>query len=56
VAEGLEQLDGYLAGLGLNNGWLVMFDRRTAQPPIAALTLSQGVSSPQGSGIQVVRT
>ncbi|MFM8444474.1 MAG: hypothetical protein ACKN9W_14205 [Methylococcus sp.] len=35
LAEGLEQLDGYLAGLGLASGWLVLFDRRTGQPPIA---------------------
>jgi len=55
LAEGLEQLDGYLAGLGLATGWLVIFDRRTGQPPIAARTLSQEVRSPQGRGIQVVR-
>ena len=55
LAEGLEQLDGYLAGLGLDSGWLVIFDRRAGQPPIAARTLSKEVRSPQGRGIQVVR-
>ena len=28
VEEGLEQLSGYLETLGLNEGWLVIFDRR----------------------------
>ncbi len=32
--EGLEQLDRYLSGLGLQSGWLVIFDRRSDQPPI----------------------
>ena len=35
LAEGLEQLDGYLAGLGTQYGWLVLFDRRPNLPPIA---------------------
>ena len=30
--EGLEQLDRYLAGLGLDRGWLVVFDRRAQDP------------------------
>ncbi len=55
LVEGLEQLDGYLAGLGLDCGWLVIFDRRAGQPPIAARALSQEVRSPQGRAIQVVR-
>jgi hypothetical protein len=38
LAEGLEQLDGYLAGLGLDGGWLVIFDRRSGQPPIRERT------------------
>ena len=29
--EGLEQLDGYLVGLGLDTGWLVIFDRSQAE-------------------------
>ncbi|RKT44555.1 ATP-binding protein [Thiocapsa rosea] len=55
LAEGLIQLDGYLAGLGLNSGWLVIFDRRTDQPPIAERTASNTAASPQGRCIQVVR-
>jgi hypothetical protein len=55
LAEGLEQLDGYLAGLGLDTGWLVIFDRRLGQPPIAERTTSAEQLSPQGRRIQVVR-
>jgi hypothetical protein len=55
LAEGLEQLDGYLAGLGLERGWLVIFDRRAGQPPIAERTRSQETRSPQGRSIQVIR-
>jgi hypothetical protein len=53
--EGLEQLDGYLAGLGLDTGWLVIFDRRTGQPPIRERTTSAEQSSPQGRRITVIR-
>ncbi len=55
LAEGLAQLDGYLAGLGLDTGWLVIFDRRSGQPPIAERTDSREVRSPAGRRIQVVR-
>jgi hypothetical protein len=55
LSEGLEQLDGYLAGLGLDRGWLVLFDRRTGQPPIRERTASTEQTSPQGRRITVVR-
>ena len=55
LAEGLEQLDGYLAGLGLDTGWLVIFDRRSGQPPIAERTGSREVTSPAGRRIEEVR-
>lgn len=55
LTEGLEQLDGYLAGLGLTSGWLVIFDRRADQPPIAERTWCQAVTSPQGRAIQLIR-
>ncbi|MBK1646985.1 hypothetical protein CKO25_20690, partial [Thiocapsa imhoffii] len=55
LVEGLEQLDGYLAGLGLDSGWLVIFDRRSDQPPIAERTACQTVTSPQGRAIAVIR-
>ena len=49
LAEGLEQLDGYLAGLGLTTGWLVICDRRAGQPPIAERNpcRAAGVARPQ---------
>ena len=32
--NGLEQLDSYLARLGVNFGWLIIFDRRSKALPI----------------------
>ncbi|MBK5963177.1 hypothetical protein CCR95_03495 [Thiocystis minor] len=55
LAAGLEQLDGYLAGLWLDTGWLIVFDRRSGQPPIAERTVSAEAISPQGRRIWVVR-
>ena len=55
LAEGLIQLDDYLAGLGLDSGWLVIFDRRSNQPPIAERAASAEQVSPQGRRIQVIR-
>ncbi|MCF7997052.1 MAG: ATP-binding protein [Chromatiaceae bacterium] len=55
LAEGLKQLDTYLAGLGLDSGWLLIFDRRAGQPPIEARTSSQQMTSPGGRGIVLVR-
>jgi hypothetical protein len=34
VQRGLEQIDGYLARLGLASGWLVIFDRRQGVPEL----------------------
>jgi hypothetical protein len=55
LARGLEQLDGYLAGLGLDSGWLVLFDRRSGQPPIEERTRVDEALSPSGRRIQVIR-
>ncbi|MCF7977783.1 MAG: AAA-like domain-containing protein [Chromatiaceae bacterium] len=55
LAEGLKQLDAYLAGLGLDSGWLVIFDRRAGQPPIEARTASEATISPEGRRIILVR-
>jgi hypothetical protein len=55
LPEGLAQLDAYLAGLGLDRGWLVIFDRRAGQPPITARAGSAEQLSPGGRRIQVVR-
>ncbi len=55
LAEGLSQLDGYLQGLGLETGWLVLFDRRTGQPPISQRTRSEGAATPSGRAVTVIR-
>ncbi len=53
--DGLVQLDGYLAGLGLDSGWLVIFDRRSGQPPIAERTECVTATTPTGRRVSVVR-
>ena len=55
LAEGLTQLDGYLAGLGLARGWLVIFDRRSGQPPIPERTRREDARSPGGREVAVIR-
>ena len=55
LTAGLTQLDGYLSGLGLDTGWLMIFDRRAGQPPIAERTSSVEQTSPQGRRITVIR-
>jgi type II secretory pathway predicted ATPase ExeA len=55
LAEGLTQLDEYLAGLGLETGWLVLFDRRSDQPPISQRTSSTTAVSPAGRTVTVIR-
>jgi hypothetical protein len=51
--EGLEQLDGYLSGL--STGWLVIFDRRSGQPPISQRTTSALARTPGGRDVTVIR-
>ena len=53
--EGLAQIDGYLAGLGLDTGWLVIFDRRSGLSPIAQRTSVETASSPGGRAVTVIR-
>jgi type II secretory pathway predicted ATPase ExeA len=53
--EGLGQLDGYLSGLGLDSGWLVVFDRRSGQPRIAERTTAGAALTPAGRQVTVVR-
>jgi hypothetical protein len=55
LPEGLAQLDGYLAGLGLDTGWLVIFDRRAGIPPLAERLAEEERPSPGGRRIRVVR-
>lgn len=55
LAAGLAQLDGYLSGLGLDTGWLVLFDQRSGQPPIAERTTSTTATTPNGRTVTVIR-
>lgn len=52
--RGLEQLDDYLNGLGLNSGWLVIFDQRKDQKPIAERTKIENATTPSGHSVTVI--
>ena len=55
LQQGLMQLDKYLEGLGLDTGWLVIFDRRPDLPPIEDRTTVETALSPSGREIIVIR-
>ncbi len=55
IQAGLEQLDHYLAGLGLMSGWLVIFDQRPGLPPIAERTMTTQTQTASGRQITVIR-
>lgn len=52
---GLAQLDGYLGKLGLDHGWLVIFDQRSGLPPIEERTSVGEALSPGGRRVTVIR-
>ncbi|AGP39968.1 hypothetical protein SCE1572_39030 [Sorangium cellulosum So0157-2] len=53
--KGLEQLDGYLARLGLDEGVLVLFDRRAAAGDVEARTRLDEARTPVGRRITLLR-
>lgn len=55
LGAGLEQLDRYLAGLGLDHGWLVIFDRRAGAGRLAERTGAEEATSAGGRRVVVVR-
>jgi hypothetical protein len=55
LTAGLEQLDSYLARLGLDWGWLVIFDRRNDLVEIADRTTTEMVMTANGRSITVIR-
>jgi hypothetical protein len=55
LKEGLPQIDGYMNGLGLDSGWLVIFDRRKNQPPIRERTRTETALTPSGRTVTVIR-
>lgn len=55
LAEGLDQIDGYLAGLSRETGWLIIFDRRSGLPRISERTTTEVSITPAGRQIRVIR-
>ena len=55
LPEGLLQLDGYLAKLGLKSGWLVLFDRRPGLAPIAERLATFDAVTAAGRTVRVIR-
>jgi hypothetical protein len=52
--QGIKQLDGYLAGLGLDTGWLIIFDQRAGLPPIEERTRIEQTTADSGRRISVI--
>ena len=55
LEEGLEQLNSYLARLGEDFGWLVIFDRRSNALPIESRLATQVTTTKNGRSVTVVR-
>ena len=55
IEAGLEQLDAYLARLGVNFGWLIIFDRRAKALPIAERLTTQLTTTTNRRVVTVVR-
>jgi hypothetical protein len=55
LRDGLAQLDAYLTRLGLDTGWLVIFDRRAGAPPIAERTTTENMMIASGRRVTVIR-
>ena len=55
LEAGLSQLDSYLARLGEDFGWLVIFDRRTNALPLEERLAAQVTTTKNGRSITVVR-
>ena len=55
LEEGLKQVEGYLAGLGLDEGTLVIFDRRPDAPPPEERTRFEEARTASGRRIVVLR-
>jgi hypothetical protein len=55
LAQGLIQLDEYLAKLGLSQGVLVIFDARTEAPPVEERTRFEEALTSAGRKVTVLR-
>jgi hypothetical protein len=56
LTEGLAQIDGCLARLRLDFGWLVIFDRRKTALPIASRLRAERHQTDLGRTIEVIYT
>ncbi len=54
-SDGLEQLDSYLARLGLDSGWLFIFDRRSKALPIEERLSTQITTTKSKRSVTVIR-
>ncbi len=54
-SDGLEQLDSYLARIGVNSGWLLIFDRRSNAPAIEEHLSTQIATTKNGRFVTVIR-
>ncbi len=55
LKAGLVQLDRYLSGLGLEKGWLIIFDQRTGLLPIAERTTVEQTETPENREVVLIR-
>jgi len=55
LAEGLEQLDDYLARTQLDSGRLIIFGQRAGAPDVAERTRIEPHDTPSGRSVQVLR-
>jgi hypothetical protein len=55
LSKGLEQLDGYLARLGQDEGWLVIFDRRENAIELEERLNTEIHLTPMGRTVTVIR-
>ena len=55
LKTGLAQLDRYLSGLGLDTGWLVIFDLRSDIGPIPERTTPEFAVTPNNRSVAVIR-
>ncbi|MEP6516390.1 hypothetical protein [Microcoleus vaginatus] len=53
--KGVEQLDGYLARLGQDSGWLVICDRRENAPELEQRWNTEIHFTPMGRSVTVIR-
>jgi len=55
VIEGMKQLDGYLARLGLARGWLLLFDQRKSAAPLPERLRRERLTTASGRQVDLVR-